>query len=66
MAAGEEMETESPEIEIVDVEKDAKAWVFSFILKNNFRMVFGKYTSLKMTYRRIRSLPVALYSLKTF
>jgi hypothetical protein len=25
MAAGEEMETESPEIEIVDVEKDAKA-----------------------------------------
>ena len=28
MAAGEEMETESPEIEIVDVEKDARAWVF--------------------------------------
>ena len=29
MAAGEEMETESgPEIEIVDVEKDAKVWVF--------------------------------------
>ena len=25
MAAGEEMETESPEIEIVDVEKDARA-----------------------------------------
>lgn len=33
MAAGEEMETESPEIEIVDVEKDAKAWVFSFFEK---------------------------------
>ena len=33
MAAGEEMETESPEIEIVDVEKDAKAWVFSFFKK---------------------------------
>ena len=33
MAAGEEMETETPEIEIVDVEKDATAGVFSFFEK---------------------------------